>query len=285
MPHEPRTTAFVFAGGGSLGAIQAGMLRALTDAGVKADLVVGSSVGAMNASYFAGDPTAAGVGRLEEIWRGIRRRDVFPVTVRSALGLLAHPGHLIDPSSLRSLLAHHLPYRHLEEAKLPVHVVATNLVGMTVCLSQGPAVEAILASAAIPAAFPPVRIGNDYLIDGAVGSNTPILTAAGLGATRIIVLPTGFACALQAPPEGAIARALHAITLLIAHQIVRDLKELAQRVEVVVVPNLCPLDVSPYDFSGAAHLIERAADGTRQWLRAGGLERPGVALSLLPHTH
>jgi NTE family protein len=239
----------------------------------------------MNASYFAGDPTAAGVGRLEEIWRGIRRRDVFPVTVRSALGLLARPGHLIDPTRLRSLLAHHLPYRNLEEAKLPVHVVATNLGGMTVCLSQGPAVKAILASAAIPAAFPPVRIGNNYLIDGAVGSNTPILTAAGLGATRIIVLPTGFACALQAPPEGAIARALHAITLLIAHQIVRDLKELAQRVEVVVVPNLCPLGVSPYDFSRANQLIEQAADSTRQWIGAGGLERPGLVASLLPHTH
>jgi NTE family protein len=285
MPHEPRTTAFVFAGGGSLGAIQAGMLRALTDAGVKADFVVGSSVGAINASYFAGDPTAAGVGRLEEIWRGIRRRDVFPVTVRSALGLLARPGHLFDPSSLGQLLARYLPFRHLEEAQLPVHVVATNLGGMTVCLSRGPAVEAILASAAIPAAFPPVRIGDDYLIDGAVGSNTPILTAAALGATRIIVLPTGFACTLQAPPEGAIARALHAITLLIAHQIVRDLKELAQRVEVVVVPNLCPLSVSPYDFSGAAHLIERAAASTRQWLADGGLERSGVVASLLPHTH
>jgi NTE family protein len=114
-------------------------------------------------------------------------------------------------------------------------------------------VDAILASAAIPAAFPPVRIGEDYLIDGAVGSNTPILTAASLGATRIIVLPTGFACALQAPPERAIARALHAITLLIAHQLVRDLRDLAERAEVFVVPNLCPLGVSPYDFSNAEH--------------------------------
>jgi NTE family protein len=285
MLPKSHTTAFVFAGGGSLGAIQAGMLRELTNAGVRADLVVGASVGAMNASYFAADPTTTGVARLEEIWRGIRRHDVFPVTLRSALGLLARPGHLIDPSSLRSLLERHLPYRNLEEAVLPVHVIATNLGGMAVCLSQGPAVDAILASSAIPAAFPPVHIGEDYLIDGAVGSNTPILTAASLGATRIIVLPTGFACALQAPPAGAIARALHAITLLIAHQLVRDLKDLAERAEVFVVPNLCPLGVSPYDFSSAGPLIERAAERTHQWINAGGLERPGIVGPLLPHTH
>jgi NTE family protein len=127
MLPKSHTTAFVFAGGGSLGAIQAGMLRELTNAGVRTDLVVGSSVGAMNASYFAGDPTTAGVARLEEIWRGIRRHDVFPVTLRSALGLLARPGHLIDPSGLKSLVERHLPYRKLEEAMLPVHVIATNL--------------------------------------------------------------------------------------------------------------------------------------------------------------
>ena len=157
--------------------------------------------------------------------------------------------------------------------------------GAAVCLSSGPAIERILASAAIPAAFPPVRIDNQYLIDGAIGSNTAILTAAKLGATRIIVLPTGFACDLHEPPKGAIARVLHAITLLIANQIVRDLKELAGKVDISIVPRLCPLDVSPYDFSSAAQLIERAADNTQKWIGGGGLSRPDIPDSLLPHLH
>ena len=285
MSPAAQRTAFVFAGGGSLGAVQVGMLRELMHAGVSADLVLGSSVGAMNAAYFAGAPHAAGVNKLEEVWRGLRRHDVFPVTFRSVLGFMGGADNLIDPSNLRKLIERNIPFANLEDAPIPVHVVATNLGGAAVCLSSGPAVEALLASAAIPAAFPSVRIGEHYLIDGAVGSNTPILTAADLGATRIIVLPTGFACALNEPPKGAIGRALHAITLLIAHQMVHDLRHLGEKVDVLTVPNLCPLDASPYDFSRAGQLIERAAEDTRKWLEGGGLSRSEIPNSLLPHSH
>jgi NTE family protein len=285
VSHAAQMTAFVFAGGGSLGAVQVGMLRALMHAGVSADFVVGSSVGAMNAAYFAGAPNAAGVDKLEKIWRGLRRHDVFPLRLRSVLGFMGGADNLIDPSNLRRLIAHHIPFQNLENAPIPVHVVATNLGGAAVCLSSGPAVEAILASAAIPAAFPSVRVGEHDLIDGAVGSNTPIITAATLGATRIIALPTGFACALHEPPKGAIARALHAITLLIAHQMVRDLRELVGKVDVFTVPSLCPLDASPYDFSRAGQLIEQAAENTRKWIEGGGLSRREIPDTLLPHSH
>jgi len=148
-----------------------------------------------------------------------------------------------------------------------------------------PAVDAIMASAAIPGAFPSVRIGEDHLMDGAVGSNTPILAGAKLGATRIIALPAGFTCAIHTPPSGAIARALHAITLLIGNQMVRDMKELVGVVDVFTVPNLCPLDISPYDFSRADELIERAADNTRRWIKEGGLTYSRIPDALLPHSH
>ena len=285
MSGTAHRTAFVFAGGGSLGAVQVGMLRELMRYGLDADFVVGSSVGALNAAYFAAAPNAAGVEKLACVWCSLRRHDVFPVTLRSLLKFVGGQDHLIDPSNLRLLIKRHVPFLNLEDASIPVHVIATNLGGAAVCLSSGPAIERILASAAIPAAFPPVRIDNQYLIDGAIGSNTAILTAAKLGATRIIVLPTGFACDLHEPPKGAIARVLHAITLLIANQIVRDLKELAGKVDISIVPSLCPLDVSPYDFSSAAQLIERAADNTRKWIGGGGLSRPDIPDSLLPHSH
>ena len=285
MPQATQKTAFVFAGGGSLGAVQVGMLRELTRSGVSADFVVGSSVGAINASYFASAPNPAGIDKLEKIWRALRRHDVFPFTLRSALGLLGRPDNLIDPSNLRRLLERHLPFPNLEDAAIPVHVIATNLGGTAVCLSSGQAVNAIMASAAIPGAFPPVRIGDDHLMDGAVGSNTPILIAAKLGATRIIALPAGFTCAIQEPPSGVVARALHAITLLIGNQMVRDLKELAGVVDVFTVPNLCPLSISPYDFSCADELIERAADNTRRWIKEGGLKDSRIPDALLPHSH
>lgn len=262
-----------------------GMLRELMRYGLDADFVVGSSVGALNAAYFAAAPNAAGVEKLACVWCSLRRHDVFPVTLRSLLRFVGGRDHLIDPSNLRLLIKRHVPFLNLEDASIPLHVIATNLGGAAVCLSSGPAIEGILASAAIPAAFPPVRIDNQYLIDGAIGSNTAILTAAKLGATRIIVLPTGFACDLHEPPKGAIARVLHAITLLIANQIVRDLKELAGKVDISIIPSLCPLDVSPYDFSSAAQLIERAADNTQKWIEGGGLSRPDIPDSLLPHLH
>ena len=278
------TTAFVLAGGGSLGAIQVGMLRELVAHGLKPDLVVGSSVGALNGAYFAGDPTATGVARLENIWRSLRRQDVFPVTVRRLVGMLFASPALVDSGSLRALIERHLPYQALESAAIPIHVMATDVLnGASVQLSSGPAVEAILASCAIPAAFPPVCIGKNYLVDGAIASNTPVMTSAELGATRIIVLPTGFTCSLKAPPATALGNALQALNLLIARQLVRDLEQLSGRVDVLTVPPLCPIAISPYDFSRAHELIERAAASTQQWLQSGGLTRQHIPGALRPH--
>lgn len=278
-------TAFVLAGGGSFGAVQVGMLRALVASGVQPDLMIGSSVGAINAAYFAGVPTTDGVEQLETIWCGLRRSEVFPIGWRGVLGLLSR-GFAVDPCGLRRLIEKHLSYQTLEHAAVPLHVVATDLLGGgTVRLSSGPAGEAVLASCAIPAAFPPVRIGDRYLIDGAVASNTPISVAVELGAKRVIVLPTGFACSLEAPPSGAIASALHAVTLLIARQLVMELERCRDQAEIVTVPPLCPLSVSPYDFSHAGELIDRAAAQTQRWLERGGLTRERVPQALRAHTH
>jgi NTE family protein len=109
------------------------------------------------------------------------------------------------------------------------------------------------------------------------------VTAVELGARRLIVLPTGFACALKAPPPTAIGTALHALNLLIARQLVRDLEQLSGQVEVITVPPLCPIAVSPYDFSRAQELIRLAADNTRRWLTGGGLTRQRIPGALRPH--
>lgn len=279
-------TAFVLAGGGSFGAVQVGMLRELVASGVRADFVVGCSVGAINGVYYAAAPDGDGVARLEQIWRALRRRDIFPLTFSNLLAVVARRTHLVDPGGLRALLERHLPCRTLEEARIPVHVVATSLLaGMAVCFSRGPAIPVILASAAIPAAFPPVRIGNDEYIDGGVASNTPVETARELGATRMVVLPGGFACALAAPPSGAVASAMHALNVMISRQMISDIERIGDEVEIAVVPPLCPLDVSPYDFTRAGELIDRAAASTRDWIDTGGLTRRGIPHQLKHHLH
>lgn len=283
-PKANGKTAFVFAGGGSFGAIQVGMLHALVAHGVRPDFVVGASVGAINCAYFAGNPTLAGVERLEHIWYELKRHTIFPMTFSRIAGLFSRSPSLVDPGGLRQLIEQNLSYSTLEQAALPLHVVATEqLHGHSVCLSSGPAADAILASCAIPAIFPPVRVGNEFLIDGAIASNTPVTTAVALGASRLIVLPTGYACALTTPPASAIASALHALNMLIAHQLVQDLELLADRFEVLTVPPLCPLATSAYDFSRARELIERAEQNTRHWLEHGGLQRQHIPAALRPH--
>ena len=278
-------TAFVFSGGGSLGAIQVGMLRVLLAYGLKPDFVVGASVGAINASYFASAPDAECVARLERIWSGLRRADIFPFTFTSAFGLIRHRGYIVDPSKLRRVIETNLPCARIEDAQIPLHIMATTQQGIGIRLSSGPAVDAILASTAIPGVFPAMNINGEALMDGAVAADTPVRLAADLGASRIIILPTGYACALKEPPKRAIARALHAITLMIAWQLIYELERMPEDIQVHLVPTLCPLAVSPFDFSKSTELIERAAQSTQKWIEEGGLTRRSLPQELAPHRH
>jgi NTE family protein len=279
-------TAFVFAGGGSFGAIQVGMLQALAERGVTADLVVGSSVGAMNGAYYAADPTLENVNRLAEIWKGIRREHVFPITMSTLAGFFLKRDFLVSHSGVRSLIRKHLPYENLESAKIPVHIVTTDIVsGETVILSDGPADDAIVATTAIPGVFAPVKYDNLFLSDGAISSNTPVRVAIMKGASRLIILPTGYACAGQSPPVGAVANAIHALTLLIARQLIEEIESIPATLHYSVVPPLCPLTGSPYDFSMTEKHIDRARLATRQWIESGGLERGGIPDSMRAHKH
>lgn len=285
MPGTENKTAFVFAGGGSLGAIQVGMLHALLQAGLQPDFVVGSSVGAINAAHFAGAPDLAGVARLASIWTRLRRADVFPLSLSTAFSLLRHPESIVDPSGLRRLIEDNLTFDKLEDARIPLHIMATDLQGSGVRLTVGSAVDAIMASSAVPGIFPPVEIGGHPLMDGAIAANTPLRMAVELGATRIIVLPTGYACALDASPKGVIAKALHAITLLVAWQLMHEIDVIPQGIEVHMAPALCPLDVSPFDFSASEQLIDRAMQSTQKWIEGGGLTRQARSRELAAHHH
>lgn len=285
---RPVRTAFVLAGGGSFGAIEVGMLDALLTEGIAPDLVVGASVGAINGVYLASDPTVNGIRRLAEIWRGLSREQVFPwSSFRAVQALAGWRDSLLDPAPLARLLTRHIPVQGLEETRIPCAVIATDaLSGGEVVLTSGSAIEVLLASAAVPALFPPVQHCGRFLIDGGVSNNTPISAAVALGAQRIVVLPTGFSCTAPRPPSGVIPMVLHAFNLLVARQLTADIERLSDRADIVVVPPLCPLGFSSYDFRHGAELIARAAASTRAWLITGGLARSGeIPVTLLPHRH
>jgi NTE family protein len=166
-------------------------------------------------------------------------------------------------------------YRRLEDAPVPVHLVATDIrTGAEVLLSRGDPCDAILTSTAIPAVFPPVTVDGRDLVDGGVADNTAISQAVALGADRVYVLPAGYACALERTPQTALGMAMQAMALLVEQRLVRDVAHFAGRADLRVVPPLCPVAVPSIDFRHAAELITRARVATRRWIDGGGFSRP-----------
>lgn len=277
-------TAFVLSGGGSLGAVQVGMLQALTEAGIRPDLLIGTSVGAVNAAWIAASPDHNGALRLGEIWRGLRRQDIFPLSPwSSARGLLGRSNHVISNTSLAEVLRKHLPFERLEQAAVPVHVIATELkTGRAALMSTGPAIPALLASTAIPGIFPPVTIGRREFIDGGVANHTPIAAAIELGASRVFVLPVGYPW-LRQEPTNALGMALHALARFIEQKLDAEVAAYRHLADIQVLPTLDAPAVSPADFSHTDELLTRGYRSCRRYLastpraRAAGARRLTVA--------
>lgn len=282
------TTAFVLSGGGSLGAVQVGMLAALAERSISPDLLIGTSVGAINATFLARrGATTGAVEELAAIWRGLRRRDVFPLQpARLARAAAGKVPSLCSAAPLRALVARHAEGCRLDDMALPVHVIATDVTsGEEVLLSHGPTVDAVMASAAVPAVFPAVAIGGRHLIDGGISDNAPISHALALGADVVYVLPTGFACALDEPPASPLASAMQAITLLVQQRLIVEVTHLAPHADLRILPGLCPLRVAATDFGHTAELIDRARVATGQWLDDDGGRRVDPQRFLSLHHH
>jgi NTE family protein len=261
--------AFVLSGGASLGAIEVGMLEALFEREITPDLIIGTSVGAINGAFIATrEPTVATARELGAIWRGLRRGHVFPANpLIGFIGFIGAGDHLVPEGNLRRLIASHVQVERLEQTRVPLHVIVTDvLTGEELRLSHGPAVDAVLASAAIPGVFAPVEVDGRRLMDGGVANNTPISHALELGADEIYVLSTGFACALEKQPRGALGLLLHAESVLLQQRLHVEIELYRDRARLVVLPPPCPLSVQPIDFAHADELIDRALSESRTQL-------------------
>lgn len=211
LPGRQRT-AFVLSGGGSLGAVQVGMLRALVEAGVTPDFILGCSVGSINGAAFAADPTLRGVARLERIWRRLAEGDpdlmpggFIPLAVQ-----LARKGASIhDASPLEQLLIEELPTTRIEELEIPFQCVATDVEQVAErWFDEGPLVDALMASASLPAVYPARWIDGVEYVDGGVLNEIHTARAVELGATELYVLHVGHLTdrriGVQRPFDGAL---------------------------------------------------------------------------------
>lgn len=282
------TTAFVLSGGANLGAVQVGMLAAISDLGIAPDLMVGTSAGALNAAYLAGHGTDhATIDELAAVWRGLRTWRLFrPDPLRLATGMIGRSPSMFGAGGLHDLLHQHLTFDRLEDAGVPLVVITTDLLtGEEVSLTSGPAIEAILASSAIPGMLPPVPREGHTLVDGGLADNTAISQAVAAGADTLYVLPCGYPCALTEPPTSALGTVLQAMTLLVHQRLLHDIALYADRAELIVLPPPCPLAVGPLDFGRADELIERSRDAARAFLAVDGGRRKNPAAHIAMHTH
>jgi NTE family protein len=191
-------------------------------------------------------------------------------------GLSGRRDHLVPDRALRRLLRRHVELDDLSEAATPLHVVAFDLTdGREVLLSQGPALDALVASSSIPGIFPPVRMADRRLIDGGVVNNTPISHAVELGAQRIYVLAT------QEPfrprpqvPRGALDTAIHGLELLVRGRLEADMARYSSETELIVLPPSNSHDVQPTNFEHSSRLIREALSATRTLLDRRDLTIP-----------
>jgi NTE family protein len=259
------------------------MLSALFEQGIHADLLVATSVGALNASFVASRPqTVQTSSALARLWRRLRRDDIFPVSLFALVGgLSGRRDHLVPDQALRQLVRRNIEFDDLADARTPLHVLAFDMVeGREVLLSAGPSVDAICAAASIPGLFPPVPIGQWRLIDGGVLNNTPISHAVELGAERIYVLPTyGGSRPLQKPPQTALDAAIYGLSVMLDGRLERDIASYSKHVELIVLPTPNPLQVQPSDFDHASRLIRDARSASRLVL---AMTRPQKAASHRP---
>lgn len=264
--------AFVLSGGANLGAEQAGMLEALLEAGIRPDVLVGTSIGAANAAFLASDPSPERARALSNLWRGVRSRDVFPVNPLGIARAILRGGALFSVEPLRRLLEREIPYRSIEQAAVPLRIVAAAFDdGSEVVFDSGPVVDAVLASTALPGVFPPHEIGGRLHLDGGLVDQVPLQPALQTGACTVYVLSVGFPCPPPADHRSARAVLMHSLGILLSQRIRLDgtyLPEHHPAVRVIQIPPVCT-QVGLRDFSRTAALIDRAREQTAEFLDSG----------------
>jgi NTE family protein len=260
------TTAFVFAGGAALASIQVGMLRPLLAAGIRPDLVTGTSSGALNAAMLAADPERA-LPRLEALWTGVRRRHVMPLSPRRLAGALAgRSGSVASAEGIRRLIERHLPIRRIEQTAVPLAIVAADTATREkVVLREGDAARALVATTAVPGLYPPVEIDGRMLVDGGLAEDPPLGTAVEQGATTAYVLPVGWPLG-PAPLADARTRAMDALDWLFWRVAAAELAHWAGECEVYVVPSPPIQGIFPLTNRTARRLITDADRLASAWI-------------------
>ena len=270
-------TAWVLGGGGNLGSIQVGMLRALAERGEVPDAVFGCSVGSLNGLAVAADPSTEGIAELRRVWLELEEDHVFPSSRVNGPWMLLRRGLSLYPDhGLRALIHRCAPYPNFEDYPITLECVATDLMtGRARWFDRGPVERPVLASCALPAAFPPVDIDGATYIDGGVIDNVPISRALFHGFQRIVVMHVGNFERPRDRPKRPIDVLLHSFSIARNHRFTHEVANAPDGVEVIALPSVDPGSVKRTDFTRAGELIERAHATAAAFLDRRDAEQTG----------
>lgn len=265
--------AFVLGGGGVLGAVQVGMLRALFRAGIRPDLVIGTSIGAVNGALVAAEPTESVTERLVRLWASPEASAVYGDSVARQLRRFAARTHLHSPQPLRKLLERELGEgTRFEELKVPFRCCAASIErAAEQWFDRGPLIDAVLASAAVPGLLPPSEIAGEHYVDGGIVNSIPVGEAVDAGAQQIFVLQVGRIERPLAPPRRPWEVAQVAFEIARRHRFAREMAALPDEVDVHVLPTGGgePRDDTPWayrDMAAVGRRISRAYTASRRYL-------------------
>ncbi|MFV0317677.1 MAG: patatin-like phospholipase family protein, partial [Microthrixaceae bacterium] len=273
----PKPIGFVLGGGGSLGAQQVGQLQALGDAGIYADLVVGTSIGSVNGAVVAADPIGA-ASRLSHQWRDM---DPDSLMGKGWLNRIAQmfrrTNSVLDTPQVAQLIAEQLGDIDISELALPYAAMAVDVEeGRPVRLGSGRLVSAIEASTAVPGAFPMINRGGRLLCDGGIITNVGVLDALEMGAKSLVVMDCMFAGHTMDVPKGVINVFMWAFMIQLRQQVLRDLPIAAESMPVLYLPGAKPIGGTIFEFDQTGYLISDAYDRSRTFLDTVAVDGPGL---------
>jgi NTE family protein len=272
--------AFVLGGGGNRGALQAGALQALLEAGIRPELLVGASAGAINAAFLAADPTPAEARQLAELWQQVTKDDIYPGgPLRVAWHLLTHRDSLYPSHNFRAFLETHAPPdgRYFHQLAVPLYITTTDLrTGRLYLFGENPeesVLDAVMASISAPPLHPPWLHHGRLLVDGGVAANLPVGVAVEKGATEVYALEVWGGQPPRKAHWNLWETAIWSIGALMRQQWERDLALVAAHPEVTLhhLPLYTERPLRFDDFSQAAELIAEGREAAEAYLAAWNL--------------
>lgn len=263
---------FVLSGAANFGAMQAGALEVILAAGVRPQMLVGSSAGAMNAIYLAVDPSLERVGQLQKMWLEAGPDEVgVPKPFIALRRIVQHKDGLIDSTRLARFIQERLPSETRTFAELALlnniktFVTAVEIdSGILRIFGDNPSdllIDGAMASSAVPPYFPPWEVGGRRYLDGGVYAKLPLCVAIERGATEIIALDVTFPMGGAQNAKGVMGVSGYSLSLMIQAQTAYELAwARIQGVPIRVLTLEAPNEVPFWDYTKAGYLIDRGRE-------------------------